>query len=107
MIITIVLLSLLLLSSLALNVFCIWVNRQVVTKLFYVSDNIGDTMGIIQEYQEHLEGLYEMEMFYGDDTLQGLIEHTKFIIDEIKGFEEIYSLTVDEENVDDDETLPA
>jgi hypothetical protein len=107
MIITIVLLSLLLLLSLALNVFCIWVNRQVVTKLFYVSDNIGDTMGIIQEYQEHLESLYEMEMFYGDDTLQGLIEHTKFIIDEIKGFEEIYSLTVDEENVDDDETLPA
>lgn len=107
MIITIVLLSLLLLLSLALNIFCIWVNRQVVTKLFYVSDNIGDTMGIIQEYQEHLESLYEMEMFYGDDTLQGLIEHTKFIIDEIKGFEEIYSLTVDEENVDDDETLPA
>ena len=84
MIITIVLLSLLLLLSLALNVFCIWVNRQVVAKLFYVSDNIGDTMGIIQEYQEHLESLYEMEMFYGDDTLQGLIEHTKFIIDEIK-----------------------
>tara|TARA_R100000005_G_C4870027_1_gene126995 strand:- start:37 stop:360 length:324 start_codon:yes stop_codon:yes gene_type:complete len=107
MIITIVLLSLLLLLSLALNVFCIWVNRQVVAKLFYVSDNIGDTMGIIQEYQEHLESLYEMEMFYGDDTLQGLIEHTKFIIDEIKGFEEIYSLTVDEENVDDDETLQA
>jgi len=80
----------------AVNVVLIWYNRQAVEKILFVSDNIGDTMGLIKEYQEHLNSLHEMEMFYGDATLQGLMDHTSFIVEEIKAFEQIYSLTREE-----------
>ena len=93
MTLTVILLSIILSISITANVVLVWYNRQVVKNLFFVSNNIGDILGLIREYQEHLESLYEMEMFYGDSTLQGLIDHTKFIIEEIKEFEDIYSFT--------------
>ena len=96
MLLTIIILSLLCLLSVAVNVVLIWYNRQAVEKILFVSDNIGDTMGLIKEYQEHLNSLHEMEMFYGDATLQGLMDHTSFIVEEIKAFEQIYSLTREE-----------
>jgi hypothetical protein len=111
MILSIILLSLSLAISLAVNILLIWYNRQAVRKILFVSDNIGDVMGLVKEYQEHLESLYEMQMFYGDAELASLIDHTKFIVGEIKAFEDIYALTrpegeetdtYDEENRDED-----
>ena len=96
MILSIIVLSLLLILSILLNVVLSWYNRRVVGKLLFVADNIGDTMGLVKEYHEHLESLYEMEMFYGDSTLKGLIDHTSFILEEVKAFEGIYSLTREE-----------
>ena len=95
MILTIIILSLVLTLSLSANVVLLWYNRQAVEKLVFISDNIGDIMGLVQEYHEHLESLYEMEMFYGDATLKGLIDHTKFVLAEMKKFEQVYNLTVD------------
>jgi hypothetical protein len=97
MILTIIILSVLLLSSIVGNVLLVWYNRQLVQNLFFVSDNIGDMVGLVKEYHEHLESLYEMEMFYGDSTLKGLIDHTSFILEEMKVFEDIYGLTREDE----------
>ena len=99
MTLTIILLSILLALSIVLNIVLFWYNRQVVKNLLFVSDNIGGVIGLVKEYQEHLESLYDMEMFYGDSTLKGLIDHTKFIIEEIKEFEEIYGLTREDDEV--------
>jgi len=97
MILSIIILSVLLVLSITFNALSLWYNRQAVNSLLFVSDNIGDMVGLVQEYHEHLESLYEMEMFYGDSTLKGLIDHTSFILEEIKVFEDIYSLTREEE----------
>ena len=32
---------------------------------------------MVQGYQDHLENVYGLETFYGDSTLQGLLNHTK------------------------------
>jgi hypothetical protein len=107
MLLTVIILSILCLLSVAVNVVLIWYNRRAVEKILFVSDNIGDTMGLIKEYQEHLNSLHELEMFYGDATLQGLMDHTSFIVEEIKAFEQIYSLTREEGELNlDDGTKP-
>jgi hypothetical protein len=33
----------------------------------------------IEHFADHLKSIYEMEMFYGDETLQGLLDHTKHL----------------------------
>jgi hypothetical protein len=107
MVLTIIILSLLLLLSISLIVLLIWYTRNLADELLFVSNNIGEMMGLLKEYQEHIEALYSMEMFYGDETLRGLIDHTNFVIEEIKVFEDIYGLTFEkEEPVVDDETEP-
>jgi len=115
MILSIIILSLLLILSIVFNALSLWYNRQAVNNLLFVSDNVGGVVGLIKEYHEHLESLYEMEMFYGDSTLKGLIDHTSFMLEEMKIFEDIYGLTheEDEENEEneeaelDDRTNPA
>ena len=32
---------------------------------------------LVSNYQVHLKSVYEMEMFYGDETLQHLMNHTR------------------------------
>ena len=90
-----------LLFSIAINVIFIWYLKRVVKDLIFVSDNIGDFLGLLSEYREHVEGIYELEVFYGDETLKTLLEHTRFMTDEIKNFESIYALTRYEDTIDD------
>ena len=47
--------------------------------LSMISDNIGDLVEIIESYRSHLKRVYELDTFYGDETLQGLLEHTNAI----------------------------
>ena len=42
-----------------------------------------------------------MEMYYGDETLGALIKHAKQVIEDIKDFEDIY--TLNNEGLEEDE----
>lgn len=77
--------------------------RVVLKKLLYVSETIGDFLVTLDNYAGHLESVYGMETFYGDETLESLLKHTAEMIKEIEKFDSIYSLTTeldedDEEN---------
>ena len=47
--------------------------------LTIISDNIGDLVEIIENYRKHLKKVYELDAFYGDETLQFLMDHTNSI----------------------------
>jgi len=86
-------------SALA-NIFLVWYLIKVLKKLYFVSNNINDLLHIINDYSTHLEKVYNMETYYGDQTLQMLLEHSKDIVKELETYEEIYSLT--EEDIEED-----
>ena len=48
---------------------------------------------MLDAYEAHLRSVYEMPLFYGDDTLQGLLEHTDQLSSYIKQYEGVYSFT--------------
>jgi predicted PurR-regulated permease PerM len=95
-------------------IFLVWYIRKILNELLYISENIGDFLVVIDNYAEHLEKVYNMETYYGDETIQGMIQHTKAVVEEITQFESVYSLTTDleenteyedevEEEIDDEE----
>ena len=43
-----------------------------------------ETLGEIEEFSEHLKVVYEMETFYGDETLRALLEHTGNLSDSLQ-----------------------
>jgi hypothetical protein len=85
-----------LILSVALNGLLLWYIRQTLRRLLFASENFGWLMSSAQNFSDHVEKLHELEMFYGDSTLGNLIEHSKQLVDDIKNFEDIYTLLEDE-----------
>jgi len=53
----------------------LWQSRQLAD----VSDSLGDLVDIIENYRNHLRDIYQLDSFYGDETLEGLMTHTNAV----------------------------
>ena len=97
-----IILAIVLILSLSLNAILIWYSRKVTSKVSFVYENIGEVSDIIANYRVHLKSVYEMEMFYGDETLQYLMDHTRSIRDILEDYEdsEFFLEPIDEESKD-------
>ncbi len=76
--------------SILINIGLFIYARNVVSKLFFVSNELYDLGNMVDVFTNHLESIYEMEMFYGDETLGGLIEHARSFNEQMETFEFIY-----------------
>ena len=82
--------------------FCIFYIRYLLKRLVFFAENIDNLREEVEEYSVHLESLYEMEMFYGDETIKGMIEHTKHVLNKLEDFEEFYSLLSNPESIEEE-----
>jgi len=94
-----IILSASLFLSIIFNVGFFVYARNVVAKLLFVSEELGDLQNMTDSFAKHLKDVYELEMFYGDETLQHLLNHAVSFNEQLLTFEEIYSLT-EENNID-------
>ena len=85
--------------SVLINVFLFTYIRSILARLLFVSEELGDLQDMVDSFLNHIGVIYEMEMFYGDQTLESLLEHARDFSEQMSSFEYIYSLT-DEEEVD-------
>jgi len=90
-----------LLCSAALNIVSFFYIRFLLKNLKFISETNFGILQALDNYSTHLEGLYELETYYGDQTLQNLLTHSKQIIQEIKLYKEIFSLTLNEDEIGD------
>ena len=93
----IIILSFLTSISLLLNVILVWYIRKLILQLHYFSDEVGQLEEELNSFDGHLKGIYELEIFYGDDTLDGLIRHSKDLLEKVSEFRESFSLEEEEE----------
>ena len=96
MMITITILGSLLALSGVFNIVMVWYAKTSLAKLdsvYTASEEASEIFSMIDIYGEHLQSIYDMPTFYGDDTLQGMLEHTKQMIEYLKKYEEVYSFT--------------
>lgn len=78
--------------SVALNILALWFIRNVLTKLLFVSSNLSEVNDVMMKFAEHLEQVHGMETFYGDQTLQSLLEHSALVVTMLQEFDEIYTI---------------
>ena len=79
--------------SVILNVAVFVYARSAISRLLYVSEELGDLKMMVDSFSNHVSSLYQMEMYYGDQTLQGLMDHAQSFNEQLETFEFIYSLT--------------
>ena len=83
-------LSLILLVSLGINVILFVYSRNVAQKLVMISQEIDDLRAAADGFAKHVKKVYELEAFYGDQTLQALMEHARSFRDYMDEFNYIY-----------------
>lgn len=96
----VVILSIALLVSISLNIFMFWYGRAILEDFYYMSDNLGSLIEQIILFSEHLRSVHELEMFYGDEILGGLIRHSKDLVETVQDFVEIVELFEADEETD-------
>ena len=96
-------LSAILLISALMNVGLMLYARAAITQLLSISEELGDLQAMIDTFAKHVMSVYELEMFYGDETLKHLMEHAVDLNETMGNFEYIYSLTENDREVEDDE----
>ena len=89
----------LLVISIALNAVAFWFVRNLLTKLLFVSNNLGEVNEVMQKFAEHLDAVHGLETFYGDQTLQGLLQHSELVVQMLGEFDEIYQVSEGYENL--------
>jgi len=58
---------------------------------------MSDLVDHLVKYGSDLQSISEMELYYGDETIKGLVRHTQMVLEILSDFEEIYVLTDNEE----------
>ena len=61
-----------------------------------VASNIDEIMSTLEEFENHLETIYQMETYYGDETIHSILLHARGIVDFLSSFESIYELSAEE-----------
>ena len=81
-----------LILSVFINALLLWYIRKMLSKLLPISDNMGNLVEDLASYQNHLQQLYEMEMYYGEPSIKQLIMHSRQVIEHVKEFSDVYSI---------------
>ena len=96
--------------STIVNLLALWYIRKLLAKVLFVSQNLTDLVDLLTTYRNHLQRLFNLEMYYGDETMQFLIKHTRSLLTVLEDYSDIYLMTEpievdeeDEESYDDEE----
>lgn len=86
-------LVLFLLISVSANGLLIWYSIRATKQLLLVSENVSELHQRLEEFDGHIKFVYELEMFYGDETLKNLIRHSKDLLKFMKQYRGVEELT--------------
>jgi len=79
--------------SVGANIILFWYMRKALSRFYVASEEAAEIFSRLDAYGEHLQTVYETPTFYGDDTLQSLLDHSKEMIEFIKKYDAVYSFT--------------
>ena len=100
--------ELILCLSVIINAALMWYGYLLLKKVMYVSENTSEIITAVENYRKHLTGVFELEMFYGDETLKALLEHGNELSKRLEGLDLLINLeSTEEQNADDGLFNPA
>jgi len=88
--------------SIVANVLLVWYIRKLLQKLSFFSEDIIELNESLESFAEHLTGIHTQETYYGDQTLQTLIDHSRLVVDEVAQFKDLYLVGDVEQGLEED-----
>lgn len=85
-------LELFLLVSVVTNIFLFWFLFRFLQRHSSLVSLVEDLEYKIDYFSKHIQGVHELEMFYGEPTLKNLIEHSRLLLSSFEQFNEDYQV---------------
>lgn len=70
--------------SFSINILAIFYLRWLLLSLKTMGEDLGALTDSVAQFASHLKGVYELEMFYGDETLKSLFSHATELVEELE-----------------------
>ena len=102
-----IILLLILIVSLVVHGAVAWYLINLVNQVKYYDEELTENITVINNFTNHLKSVYELETFYGDETLRHLLAHAEDLTSVFDQYQ-LYSDNdiTEEELTDDDPTEP-
>ena len=94
-------LGIVLVASIMANIFMFWYIRRLLSKLWFIAENLGDLVDLLTNYRIHLKTLFELEQYYGDENIKFVLSHTKSLLEILEEYEDIYSIVEEREEIEE------
>ena len=75
--------------SAVINIFFLFYSRWLINIVRVKEEEAESLSVVVNQYVGHVKSVHEMEMFYGDQTLQSLILHGTALVDKVQEFDYI------------------
>ena len=83
-------------ASAVINLLMILYVRWLLRVVETINTDIGNVSNLISEFSSHTSTLHDLEMFYGDETLKSLIDHSRQLVEKLNNLD----LIINEEEED-------
>jgi len=88
-----IILGVLLAASLVGNILLAWYSRKILNSINLAGQISVEFFARLSGYTQHLESVYQMEVFHADRTIRSLIRHTKELANYLTAHTEVTSFT--------------
>lgn len=80
----------LLFISVVLNIAFVFYMRFLLTERIALRTDFNNLLQKIEKFMSHLSQIYELEMFYGDETLAQLLSHARDLVNDFYEYEDTH-----------------
>jgi len=99
-------LLLMLTFSLIVHGGAVWYTINLLRQVKYYDEELTENITVINNFTNHLKSVYELETFYGDETLRHLLEHAQDLTSVFDQYRLYSDDEITEEIINDDITEP-
>ena len=90
--------------SIIIIMLLLWYIKKYTSEVKEIEQDFDNFYLKVEQYEKHIDDVHSLEMFYGDETLQSLIKHSREIMNDIYDFQTKYFVEGEEEELDREKT---
>mgnify|MGYP001196539475 CR=1 FL=1 len=72
--------------SLIVNLMLIWYTYRAIQQITFQESDLTQVIDAIRNFNTHLQSVHDMELFYGDETLRYLLQHSSDLSDMLEEY---------------------
>lgn len=79
------------------NILAIFYIRWLIKTISIINTDVSNLNELVNDFSRHTKSVYELEMFYGDETLKSLMDHASSLSEKLSNLDLVLNEEEEEE----------